>query len=161
MNPVVLFRKVAAVPFHSQLLLVEAMFWLTVARIALKAVPFPRIGRYLGTLESPSSEMPFASEDIQQRARTIGWAVNTAGAHLPVEMVCLPRALAGWQMLYRRGIASRLHFGAMRERHPKTGELQTHAWLTAPGARVTGYPVAHECVELGYFARSTQPHDER
>lgn len=161
MNPVVLFRRVAAVPFRQQLLLAEATVWLTVARIALKVVPFPRIGRYLGKLESPSPEMPFASEEIQLQARTIGWAVNAVGAHLPVEMVCLPRALAGWQMLHRRGIASRLHFGAMRERHPETGELQTHAWLTAPGARVTGHPVAHECVELGYFARSTQTHDGR
>lgn len=154
MTPLVLFRKVAAVPFRRQVLLAEAVFWLTIARLSLKLVPFPKIGKYLGTLHTPAAPLPPADEVECQTARSIEWAVNATGAHLPVEMVCLPRALAGWQMLHRRGIASRLHFGAMRTRDPKTGDLQTHAWLTTAGVRVTGYPVAHECVELGYFSRT-------
>ena len=126
--------------------------WLTIARIALKFVPFPSIGRYLGTLRPPAEPLPPASDEQRLRVRHVGWAVNTAGSHLPVEMVCLPRALAGWQMLHRRGIPSRLHFGAVKERKPDAG-LQTHAWLSTPGVQVTGYPAAFDCVELGFFAR--------
>jgi hypothetical protein len=33
--------------------------------------------------------------------------------------VCLPRALAAWQMLHLRGIWSRVHYGALRD--PGTG----------------------------------------
>lgn len=152
MSPTVFLRKLAAIPKGKQLLLVEATLWLTAARLALKLVPFPTIGRYLGTLRPPAPELPAGSAEQCARVRAIGWAVNTAGAHLPVEMVCLPRALAGWQMLHRRGIPSRLHFGAVKTRKPDDG-LLTHAWLTTPGVRVTGYPAAYDCVELGFFAR--------
>lgn len=147
-----LVRKFVTMPWKRKLLLAEAIVWLTISRLALKLVPFPKIARYLGTLVPPAPALPPAPEEERARVRLIGWAVNAAGSHLPVEMVCLPRALAGWQMLHRRGIASRLHFGAVKTRKPDDG-LLTHAWLTTPGTRVTGFPAAYDCVELGYFTR--------
>jgi len=131
----------------------EALFWLLVARAALLLVPFPRIGRYLGKLQPPSPSSSVIDEETAMVVQRVGATVDTVADHSPLELVCLPRALAGWQMLHRRGIPSRLHFGAVRERDVKKG-LETHAWLTSAGLEVTGYPVAHGCVELGYFSRT-------
>ncbi len=99
--------------------------------------------------------MSAADDEQSVLARRVGWAVNKAGDSMLVEMVCLPRALAGWQMLHRRGIPSRLHFGALKEPDPARKEkLQTHAWLSSGEVHLTGYPVAYGCVELGYFSRT-------
>ena len=139
-------------------LMAEAVFWLSVARTALWVVPFPRIGRYLGKLQKPSSLPPNGDDETAARVRRVGGSVNAVASRFPAEMVCLPRALAAWQMLYRRGIASRLHFGSPLTPDPKRGPgLQTHAWLTSSGVRVTGFPIADHCVELGYFARTPAP----
>ena len=93
-----------------------------------------------------------ADVDTIQRVRH---AVHAAAAHSPWEMVCLPRALAAWQMLHVRRISSRLHFGAPLQRAVGTASLETHAWLSSGGMEVTGYPVAHGCVEVGFFSRET------
>jgi hypothetical protein len=130
--------------------LLEAVFWLTAARLAIWLVPFPRIGRYLGKMYPPEKELG----DVQTGAAAasgVGWAIDRAACLLPFQVVCLPRALAGWQMLQRRRIAGRLHFGASRD--PATAALRTHAWLDACGVEVTGYPEAHNCAEITFFAR--------
>lgn len=139
-------------------LMLEAAFWLSVARAALVLVPFPRIGRYLGKMQQPSAQVLGTQDQTATRVRRIGGSVNAVADRFPAEMVCLPRALAAWQMLHRRGIPSRLHFGTPLTPDPKRGPaLQTHAWLTSSGVRVTGYPIADNCVELGYFARTPSP----
>ena len=136
-------------------LMLEAAFWLSVSRAALVLVPFPRIGRYLGKMQKPTSQVLNGQDETADRVRRIGCSVNAVANRFPAEMVCLPRALAAWQMLHRRGIPSRLHFGTPLTPDPERGPgLQTHAWLTSSGVRVTGYPIADNCVELGYFART-------
>ena len=136
-------------------LMLEAAFWLAVARAALVLVPFPRIGRYLGKMQKPSDQVLNGQDELASKVRRIGGSVNAVANRFPAEMVCLPRALAASQMLHRRGIASRLHFGTPLTPDPKRGHgLQTHAWLTSCGVRVTGYPIANGCVELGYFGRT-------
>jgi hypothetical protein len=125
------------------------MLWLCVARLLLATVEFARIGRHIGPLQSPS---PCAEPDrpallVGQKVR---WAVDQAAAVLPLRLVCLPRALAAWQMLKLRGIPARVHFGAAKD---EKGTMLTHVWLEARGVEITGYPIAHEYVEIGYYAR--------
>ncbi len=133
-------------------MLVEAAFCLVGARIAVQFVPFDRIGRHLGPLRPPlRSEGPATPTDVQV-ANDVRWAVNAVAGRSPLEMVCLPRALAAWRMLQRRGVASRLHFGAPLQ-PGKGGSVQTHAWLSSSGVEVTGYPAAYGCVEVGFFGR--------
>jgi hypothetical protein len=148
-------RRIRRFPGWKLRLLPEAIFWLLIARLALLLVPFPKIARYLGTLQAPGAAEVTADAAGILLARRVGQAIDTAADYAPLPLVCLPRALAGWQMLHRRGIPSRLHFGALRESHrdPSRPGIQTHAWLSSSGAEITGYPVAHGCVELGYFAR--------
>jgi hypothetical protein len=131
-------------------LLLEAAFWLCTARLAILIFPFPRIARYLGKLHPPAGEAndPALNASI---ARDVSWAIDRAALIFPFRMVCLPRALAGWEMLHRRRITGQLHFGASRD--ASSAALRTHAWLDASGVEITGYPEAHECVEIGYFAR--------
>jgi hypothetical protein len=151
-------RHILRTPAWKWGLMLEAAFWLTIARSALVLVPFPRISRYLGKLQKPSDEVLNRHHEAAANVRRIGGSVNAVANRFPAGMVCLPRALAAWQMLHRRGIASRLHFGTPLAPDPKRGPgLQTHAWLTSCGVRVTGYPIADNCVELGYFARTPAP----
>ena len=58
-------------------------------------------------------------------------------AGLPFEAACLPRAMAAQWMLLRRGVPSRLVFGARRPAAPGGGN-DYHAWLTVDGERVIG-----------------------
>jgi len=143
--------KFFSLPLRRQRLLVEAAVCLGAARLALAFLPFPKIGKYLGQLRPPAPESVVAGAD-QAMAKEIGWAVTRAATVLPFRAVCLPQALAAWQMLHVRHVPSRLHFGAARSKEPRK-PLATHAWLDASGVPVTGYPVAHEFVELGYFTR--------
>ncbi len=122
-------RRIRRFPRWKLRLLPESIFWLLVARLSLVFVPFPRIGRYLGTLQPPAPPEPITDEATALTVFRVGRTIDTAADHSPLELVCLPRALAGWQMLHRRGIASRLHFGAVRE--PERPGLNTHAWAHA------------------------------
>ena len=154
--------QILRTPAWKWALMLEAAFWLSIARAALVLVPFPRIGRYLGKLQKPSDQVLDGQDETAARVRRIGGSVNAVANRFPAGMVCLPRALAAWQMLHRRGIPSRLHFGTPLHPDPKLGRgLQTHAWLTGAGVRVTGYPVADDCVELGYFARTPSAQQDK
>lgn len=144
-----LLSRAVRLPLPKLLLRMEAAAWLCIARIAIRVVPFPRLSAHIGPMQPPGQAVP-APFAATQTARQVAQAIRVAAHHLPVEMVCLPRALAAWQMLHRRGIHARLHFGKPRSTAPGT---ETHAWLSSAGVEVTGYPVAHDCIEIGYLAR--------
>jgi len=138
-------------------MLFEASFWLILARLAILSVPFPWIACRIGRLHQPGTSLqnqPCDSEfsiDGADTARSVSWAIDRAARVLPVQLVCLPRAIAAWQMLRRRGIRVHIHFGASREAGLESPS--SHAWVDAHGVEVTGYPEAHNCVEIGFFAQ--------
>ena len=142
------WRKFRSLSRRRRFLLLEAAFWLVVARLAVVFVYFPRIARRIGRLHAPADLQADLSQE-RAVAREISWAIDRSARLLPVRLVCLPQALAAWQMLRLRGIWSRVHFGATR---PEGSTLITHAWVDACGIEVTGYPEAHHCVEIGFFA---------
>jgi hypothetical protein len=134
-------------------LLIEAAIWLLVTRVALLAVPFPRLARRLGAFVPPTDQRVTeawqgCSEADKRLAAEIGWAVVRAARHVPFKAVCLPQAMAGRIMLRRRGVASVLHFGAAKGRDKP---IDAHAWLDAAGVEVTGYPVAEQFSEIACF----------
>jgi hypothetical protein len=120
------------------------------ARLALAALRFSWIAKYLGQLRAPKAE-GWGDVSGKETAKEVSWAVERSAGLLPFRVVCLPRALAGWQMLHLRRISGRLHLGAAQGGKEKA--LLAHAWLDASGVRVTGYPVGADCVEIGYFSR--------
>lgn len=147
-----ILRRFGDVGPHRRALLVQAVAWLLLARLALLFVPFPKLARRLGTFMPPTDERvsaaAAAAPDQAELAREIGWAVTRAARHVPFEAVCLPQAMAARMMLTRRGVHSVLHFGAAKGR---TKPLDAHAWLDAAGVEVTGYPLAKDFAEIACF----------
>ncbi|HVV45943.1 MAG TPA: lasso peptide biosynthesis B2 protein [Bryobacteraceae bacterium] len=110
-------------------LVLEAFCFLTVARFAIALLPFSWIA---GKIAVPRSIQPVDTEDA---IKDVCNAIGTAVRRLMPSAVCLPQALAGHWMLYRRGIPSAVCFGARRD---AAAGLQAHAWLRAGGRAVLG-----------------------
>jgi hypothetical protein len=65
----------------------------------------------------------------------ISWAVETAGRIVPTGGNCLVRAIAGREMLARRGISSRIRLGVAKN---SPDLLRAHAWLESGDRIITG-----------------------
>lgn len=148
-----LLRRFAQVGARRRALVVEAVVWLLLARLALLFVPFPRLARQLGTFVSPNDARALqagskGAGEAAQVAEQVGWAVTRSARYVPFKAVCLPQAIAARNMLKRRGVSSVMHFGAAKgEAKP----FDTHAWLDAAGVEVTGYPIAENFAEIACF----------
>ncbi|OIQ94774.1 hypothetical protein GALL_232300 [mine drainage metagenome] len=134
-------------------LLAEAVFWLLVARMALLVLPFSRIAPCLGRRLPPDQGRCYGFPGTPPAgaaviAREVGWAVTRAARHVPFGAVCLPQAMAAKAMLRRRGVVSVLSFGVAPAR---VMQGESHAWLTAAGVEVTGFPVAGAFAEMVCF----------
>ena len=148
-----MLRRFGQIGGRRRALVIEAAVWLLMARVALLAVPFPRLARRLGAFVPPTDErvrlaQRNASPQAARLAEEIGWATTRAARHVPFKAVCLPQAMAARIMLRRRGVASVLHFGAAKGREKA---IDGHAWLDAAGIEVTGYPVAGQFAEIACF----------
>jgi hypothetical protein len=146
-------RRFGQIGARRRALVVEAALWLLAARIALIAIPFPRLARRLGAFVPPTDERVTrvaagCSAEDAELAAEIGWATVRAARHVPFKAVCLPQAMAARIMLRRRGVASVLHFGAAKGTDKP---IDAHAWLDAAGVEVTGYPVAAQFSEIACF----------
>lgn len=115
----------------------EAAACLLLCRMLVALVP-PRYWRKSidRGLAEPFSQ-PSQSED---QVRLVRQAIGRVTRNIPVEIVCLPQALAARWMLARRGVATVLNIGAQR----MTGQAEAsdqprlHAWLMAGEMWVTG-----------------------
>lgn len=130
-------------------LLLEAIIWLALARVALALFPFRVVAAHLGDVCQPAvaaSKLASSGGDPKHAdvARAVGWAVRLMAGKAPFRAVCLQQGVAAKMMLRRRGIQSALHFGVARN----PAGLDAHAWLDTAGAKVTGYPVGKEFTEL-------------
>ena len=65
----------------------------------------------------------------------ISWAVETAGRIVPAGDNCLVRAIAGREMLARRGISSQIRLGVAKN---SSDLLRAHAWLECGDRIITG-----------------------
>lgn len=129
---------------------------LMAAALALKFLPFRRVVRWGGF--HASQPRPGKQSSLPARhpgsPGQVGHAVQRAARHLPLELVCLPQALAAQWMLRRRGIASTLHFGMAKS---AAGErpMEAHAWLTVAGLGVVGIAASQGFTEVARFSRET------
>jgi Transglutaminase-like superfamily len=148
-----LLRRFARLGNRERLLLIEAVLGLIAARVALIFFSFPRLAQRFGTLVAPTElhigkAVTRADADQILIAKDVSWAVTRAARYAPFEAVCLPQAMAAQRMLRRRGVASVMHFGAVRR---QANDLDAHAWLDAAGVEVTGYPVGARLAEIACF----------
>ena len=127
-------RRVREVGPRGVLLLVEALGWLVVAKAALACIPVARIVGW------KQRELRRESPADRSTLREVRRAVLVVARYWPMSFVCFPQCLAAGEMLRRRGISSRLHYGVARD----GDELVTHTWLEAGGELVIGGEVAGE-----------------
>lgn len=136
-------------------LMVEAFFWLAVARVALLVLPFRKVAAQLGDVLAPAEGAKRMAgiappPDAEAIAREIGWSVRRMADYVPFRAVCLQQALAGKAMLRRRGIVGALHLGVATGASPGA-TMKAHAWLDAAGVKVTGWPFDDEYAEVACF----------
>jgi hypothetical protein len=118
-------RKFIDLPAADRRLLGLAVASLVKARLAVMFVPVRKILQPV---------TPWAGAQDTDTAK-ISWAVETAGRIVPAADNCLVRAIAGREMLARRGISSQIRLGVAKN---SSDLLRAHAWLECGDRIVTG-----------------------
>ena len=121
---------------------VRAAVWLLAVDLALRAVGFSVVRRWLRRLARPGRGAAGASFEAE-RVETLAWAVAAASAHHLYPMRCLPRSLVLQTLLAREGIPAELRIGVRRQ----GGGLEAHAWVEHDGR-----PLAERDDPLGTFS---------
>lgn len=139
-------------PPRDLLATLEAAALLLFARALIRFVPFARWRRLLGPLGDREKT---ADERHLAAAQGVARHVTRAARYLPIELVCLPRALATRWMLRRRGIDTALHLGARPSAAPGAGtRIELHAWLMVGRTVIMG---AEERDSFTAFQRAVSP----
>jgi len=120
-----LLRKFLKLEWDEKLLLAEALYYLTSARLMLWVVPFKYIARNLGVQINANSPQEIQSNPEPQAYR-VARAIESLSRRTPWESTCLAQSIAGKQMLRRRKIKNILYLGMKKD---KDGKLSAHAWL--------------------------------
>jgi len=118
-------RKFIDLPAADRRLLGLAVASLVKARLAVMFVPVRKILQPV---------TPWAGAQDTDTAK-ISWAVETAGRIVPAADNCLVRAIAGREMLARRGISSQIRLGVAKN---SSDLLRAHAWLECGDRIITG-----------------------
>lgn len=116
-------------------LVLEACTCLMVVKLMVRFVPFRFWAGDVGGARGVSEP----GAEGERLARRIGAAVNRAAALLPLQVVCLPRALVARFMLRRRRLTASLRFAAgVQKAHSGGPAIRGHAWLTLGSIVVIG-----------------------
>jgi hypothetical protein len=133
-------RKLAALSWEDRWLLAHLFFLLGIARLALRVIPFRRLARHLGPLQTETP--PDAPPDHLAQARRVGLAIVRVSPHTPWTSNCFPQALVAKYWLGRRGIPATLYLGVALNKAAgaSRSEMTAHAWLRCGPFLVTGGP---------------------
>ncbi|WP_342438396.1 lasso peptide biosynthesis B2 protein [Paenibacillus sp. FSL L8-0436] len=131
-------------------LIPEALWRLFLVRIQL-LFPFARTAPRLGIQSQETSAVSNAA-DIP-RIKHITKAIRVISRYTPWKSTCMVRAVAGLQMLERRGIESTLYMGVARD---KQGQMIAHAWLRSGAHYVSGDDAMQGFVVVEKFAKVLQ-----
>lgn len=126
-------RKLFRLSWSDRLLLIEALLWLVLARLAILALPFRWIAPHLGQHMAESA--PTEAPEQADRLRRIAGAITAASRRTPWQSACLAQAMAGKMMLRRRGLHSTLYLGVVGD---EDRGLSAHAWLRSGDVILTG-----------------------
>ncbi|MEN8141908.1 MAG: lasso peptide biosynthesis B2 protein [Thermodesulfobacteriota bacterium] len=111
-----------------KLFLARGIFLLIAWRLRLQFVPFNRLLTQL-------AGQPLAQPAARLERQRLLWIFRAACRLIPLT-TCLSRAMAGYILLCRYGLAPTLHIGVAKD--PEQ-ELAAHAWLTLAGQVVVGH----------------------
>lgn len=145
-------RKLFSLTLAEVCLLLEAVFWLGICRLAIPLLPFRWIAPYLGTHMAETSRVldPHGCEVPHAVSR----AIIRAAWHLPWECKCLAQAMTGKAMLKRRGMPSTLYLGVAKD---KGNQLCAHAWLRCGNIFLTGEQGKERFTVVSSFGDDIRP----
>lgn len=118
-------RKFIELPATDRWLLAAAIVSVIKARIVVTFVPVRKI----------LQPVPPRTHATLPDSGRISWAVETAGRIVPTGKNCLVRAIAGREMLARRGVSSQIRLGIAKN---SPDILSGHAWLECGDKIITG-----------------------
>jgi hypothetical protein len=124
-------------------LVAEALVCLALASAALQVTTFAALARWASRPDD-SDRRPAEPE----RARRVARAVLSAARRAPWAPACFAQGLACHAMLRRRGLPSRLYYGARND-----GSLgpQAHVWVRAGQVGLVGAEMAGDFALLATF----------
>ena len=130
-----------------KLLIMEAVFWLCLAKVAIHAASFRKLSELLGK-HMHKAAPSISTTNEKNTVANVSYAIWTASESLPFGAKCLVRATAGKWMLWRHGYASTLFLGATM--NDEKG-LHAHAWLKCGDIFVAGFNGHQEFKVVSYF----------
>lgn len=116
--------------FRAQLHFLSAVFSLLWIKGALNLLSFSSFRKIFHWLSNSRTVSDISDKEMDE----IVWAVNTAANLLPIEVVCLPRALAA-KFLMRKVPSVTLEIGI---EIGSTKEFEAHAWVERNGKIIIG-----------------------
>ena len=119
----------------------EAAVMIILARLAVRFISTAHIFSWAD--RSPRRINRFAGDEAQW----IAWAIENVAEKPWLNALCLPRALAAHAMLRRRGIASRLCLGVVRD----GSDLAAHAWIEVGKRKIETNPDDARFARLAEF----------
>ena len=131
-------RRFAALPAGRRRALLQAVAVTAAVRLALLALPFSWVLRFVDRLGARSAGRDSLTVD------DLAWSVAAASRRIRGAS-CLTQALALRTLLGRNGHASQLHIGVARG---EGARLSAHAWVESGGRVVIGGEGRSEFVPL-------------
>ncbi len=136
-------------PKSQRYIAIEAYWWLWLAMLLVRFVPFRWWSRWLGQLGHATSDGDLAAPDYT--VRRVKWAIAAAGAQVPWHSTCLMNAFAGKMLLRRRRVASTVYLGARRSQDALNTRLAAHAWLRVGSQIILGADEAAYYQPVAWF----------
>ena len=127
------------------ILVVEAFFYLLLARLALKYFSFLRLA---GLFASPLQKAELTGRPRRLACKEVQRAIFHVWKRFPWKPTCFHRALAAQAMLRRRGVSTTLYYGAATL--PDRG-LTGHVWVQDGPVGVVGRQAAKGLCCLARF----------
>lgn len=123
----------------------EAAFFLLLARLAIKILPFKYLIWYF---KSPIKEVEVFGPEREHLRMEVSRAIDRTAAFLPGKTVCFPRGIAAQSMLRRRGVGTTLYYGAATL--PDQG-LTSHVWVQDGVNGVVGHNESNDFIILARY----------
>ncbi len=126
-------RTFLLMPLWKKALAFEILFFLIIAKLMVKCLPFRWYAKRLGKRYSETLSVRLLSHrPLLVYLRVI---IPKIGDLVPWRSVCLDQALAGYIMLKRRGLPTTFYFGIHKKADDSFG---AHAWLRCGRGIITG-----------------------
>ena len=135
------------IKIKSRLLLLEALFFLGLARLLMLSIPFKKLASIMG--KANTETIMERSEKSDQQKNTLRRIVHQASEKTWWESKCLVRAIALAWMLKRRGYSYTIYLGVGKD---EKNEMIAHAWIRSGDVWLSGEEQRDKFTVVGTFS---------